>query len=105
GGGERRKPHDPIELQMVRGDLDRAARRIAGLRLELVLLPRGARREVGLVGALDDDLVTVAGDVTEEAVGIDEMERIEARVHYLATRRHVADHLMTQGGEQCSHRG
>ena len=94
-GGE---PHEPVETEVVRRDLGRQALRVARLPFELVRLPPLGRSCVA--GALEDDLVALLRDVAERAVGADEVEAVEAEVHELAARQHVADRPVAQDGDE-----
>lgn len=60
---ESRRPHEPVQAVVVGGDEAGPPPRVAGLALELVVLPHGARRAgVGAGRALKDDLHTLPGD-------------------------------------------
>src|SRR4051812_11059804 len=87
---ERQEPHQPVETEVVRRDLWWSAARIAGLADELILLPVVL---VGRVGRrpLDHDLVSLAADAAEGAVGVDEVIAVEAVVHQLAAAEQVPD--------------
>src|SRR5579884_1393520 len=61
-GGE---PHEPVEAQVVRRDLRRPPPRVAGLALELVLVPARLRSRRAIRSAFEHDLVAHAGDAAE----------------------------------------
>src|SRR2546421_5026399 len=66
--GHRRKPHQPVEAQMIRRHLRRDAARIARLPFEFVLCPLHRRRQGGGARALDDDLAVDGRDGPAGAV-------------------------------------
>src|SRR5579884_4206150 len=96
-GGE---PHEPVEAQVVRRDLRRPPPRVAGLALELVLVPARLRSRRAIRSAFEHDLVAHAGDAAEGAVRVDEVERVEAVVHDLLPGEHVADGPPAQHGDR-----
>ena len=85
--GHGREPHLPVEAVVVRRDPARPPPRIAGLALELVLLPASPLVRCASPRAFEHDLVALAADAAERAVGVHEVERIEGRVHPLAPAR------------------
>ena len=86
----RREPHEPVQAEVVWSDLRRAALDVARLPLELVRAPLGRGCEDGIGGPFDLDLEPLLRDRAERAVGPDDMERIEARVHDLPPREQVS---------------
>src|SRR5579875_770608 len=68
-----RKPHQPIQPQVIGGDLRRGKREISWFAFELVLAPLRARRNRCVVGTLDDHFVSGARDTPESAIRADQM--------------------------------
>ena len=90
------EPHLPVEFPVPGGDEGRAATRVAGFALEFVGAPGGVVARDSGVGAFEDDFVAVAGDAAEGAVGVDEMQRLEAGVHGLFTGEEIDGGTNTQ---------
>lgn len=103
GGRHGREPQQPVQAQVVGGDLAGAAAGVARLGLELVLLPDGGRAGGGVVGALQDDLAPHPGDGPEGTVGVDQAQRVEAGVHQLAAAEQVAGRPDAEHGDQQGH--
>src|SRR5207302_4645191 len=66
------------------------------LSLELVFAPYGIGREHRVRGPFDHDLEPFFGDRAERAVGPDDVEGIEARVHDLPPREQVSSWAVTE---------
>src|SRR5206468_12946033 len=88
-----REPDLPVDTRLVGRDDAGPARRIAGLAEEFVGLP-ARRLGYDLVArSFEDDLAALPSDGTEGAVGVDEVQRGEGRVHDLARRDEVHDRI------------
>ena len=74
---------------MVWSYLRRPARRIPGLRLEAVLLPARLPRDDRIVGAFEDDFITLLRHASEGAVSIHQMKWVVAVVHELVLRDQI----------------
>ena len=89
---------------MIGRDLWRQPARIAGLALEFVLTPGRIGRWLGGARALDDELVPLTPDGSEGAIRVDDVERVERRVHRLAGAGHVADRPPAQDDDEGGNR-
>ena len=96
-GAHRREPHQPVEAEVVRRDLA-AGRRIGSPGLPLNSYSchtvAGVSRSSSVPSMID--LVALLGDVPERAVGAHEVQPVEAEVHELPARQHVADRPVAQ---------
>mmetsp|Transcript_38453 Transcript_38453/g.96336 ORF Transcript_38453/g.96336 Transcript_38453/m.96336 type:complete len:282 (-) Transcript_38453:637-1482(-) len=98
---EASEPHEPVESVVIWRDPGRGAVHIARLHFELVVYP------VLLVIAraveatpLNHHFVSLLGDRSECAVGVDKTQRREGRVHDLTLRLQVSDDWHTEVAEQ-----
>src|SRR6266511_5549269 len=66
----RSEPHQPVESEMIGGDLRRQPGLVSWLALELVRLPVSGSGSRIIVGAFDHDLVPLLGNAAECAVGV-----------------------------------
>src|SRR5487761_1248530 len=76
---------------MIGSDLGWPAHGIARLAFELVPLPLHVRGPAILVSSFNHNLIACSGNRAESAVGVDEVERVEALIHHLPPREKVAD--------------
>src|SRR5213592_5063877 len=92
----RGKPHLPVEPPMIRRDDAGTTLHVAWFSFELVLAP--FRRSIGKFGvrSLDHDFKSLARHGAERAVGVDQMQRLEARIHELSARKQIACRADTQ---------
>ena len=102
--GKRQEPDEPVEPKVVRRDLGRSASRVARLGFEGVFAPLRGGSDDAIGGAFDDDLVALAADLAEGAVGSNEMEGVVAVIHHLVRGDEIESGLDAQGhgsgGEQ-----
>src|SRR5215471_3258881 len=82
-----RKPHLPVELPMVRRHNARRPFNITGFSFEFVFAPFSGSIIKFCVSSFNHDLEPLACYGSECAVGVDEMQRLEAGVHQLPTRK------------------
>ena len=85
-----RKPHQPIQPQVIRRPLRRGSAHRSGFAFEFVFLPHRLIGDLRLVGAFDHYLPTGSADGAERAVRVDQVEGIERHVHPLPAGDHVA---------------
>src|SRR5262245_12403821 len=81
-GGE---PHLPVKLPMVRRDDARRPVHVPRFSLEFVFAPLSGSIRKFCISAFDDDFEPFARDRAECAVGVHQMQVIEAGVHQLPT--------------------
>ena len=74
--------------------------RVAGFAFESVFLPHRLLGDLRLVGAFDHHLEANTADAAEGAVGVDQVERVEGRVHALMARDQVAHRPVAQEDRQ-----
>ena len=100
--GERQKPDQPVETQVVGGDLRRPALQVSRLGLEPVLAPLGVEAEHAIAGSLHHNFVALPADVAERAIGIHQVKWVVAIVHYLVFGQQVEHRLNAeQHGTGC----
>src|SRR4051812_46187066 len=82
----RGEPHQPVDAEVIGCDLPRTPRRIPRLAPELILAPHRRIAHRLIAGAFDRNLVPLPSDAAERAVGVDDLQRVERRVHHLPRR-------------------
>src|SRR6185503_11410164 len=93
------EPHEPVEPEVIRRDLGWPPPRVAWLAPKLILGPGGPFGELLGTGALEDDLVALAGYAAERPVSIHQMVTVEAVVHQLAGPDQIADRPVAEGDD------
>src|SRR5215470_5484053 len=98
---KRKKPHKPIEAQVIRRYLRRHSTWISRLCFEGIFLPLRLIADCRAVRAFDHNFVSFPGNASKCAVGVHQMETVVAVIHELSLGKEIQYWLNAQN-DRCS---